>query len=310
LSDHQDDGWPSVSVVIATRDRVELLRRAVTAALEQCYPGSVEVLVVHDQSEPDPSIEQDRTGRRVRVLVNSRTPGLPGARNTGITAASGDLIAFCDDDDEWLAGKLKRQVDAMRQHRCGASTTGIVVVYSDREVVRLATKDVLTPLDFAHSRVMAAHPSTFLMERDLLLGPVGLVDESIPGAYGEDFDLILRVARATLLVSVQEPLVRVLWHRQSFFAQRWRAIADSTDYLLAKHPELRSDRHGLAEHLGRKAFALAALRQPGAAVRSAWQSLRLSRGRERRAYLAIAITAHIVNADRVMRLANSVGKGI
>jgi len=44
---------PTVSVVVPTRDRPELLRRAVTAILEQTYPGPVECLVVFDQSDPD-----------------------------------------------------------------------------------------------------------------------------------------------------------------------------------------------------------------------------------------------------------------
>ena len=45
---------------------------------------------------------------RVRVLANASVAGLPGARNTGIAAVDTDLVAFCDDDDQWLPGKLAR----------------------------------------------------------------------------------------------------------------------------------------------------------------------------------------------------------
>ena len=44
---------PLVSVVVPTRDRPELLRRAVGAILGQSYKGPIECLVVFDQSDPD-----------------------------------------------------------------------------------------------------------------------------------------------------------------------------------------------------------------------------------------------------------------
>ena len=70
---------------------------------------------MYDQSEPDLSLEVGRSAPRVRVITNTRTPGLAGARNTGILDATGDLVAFCDDDDEWLPGKLAAQVEALRR---------------------------------------------------------------------------------------------------------------------------------------------------------------------------------------------------
>ncbi|MGH3241239.1 MAG: glycosyltransferase, partial [Spirillospora sp.] len=89
------DDFPSVTVVVATRDRPELLRVALDSILAQDYPGDVDCLVVHDQSELDDSVAVDRPGRRITVICNTRVPGLAGARNTGILAASGELVAFC-----------------------------------------------------------------------------------------------------------------------------------------------------------------------------------------------------------------------
>ncbi len=85
---------PSVSVVVATRDRPELLREAIASILGQDYEGHIEILVVHDRCEPDTSLEMESGNRRVRVLRNTRTPGLPGARNSGAAEATGDLLAF------------------------------------------------------------------------------------------------------------------------------------------------------------------------------------------------------------------------
>lgn len=78
---------PSVSVVIATRDRPALLKRAVETILDQRCPGDIEVLAVFDQAElePEPDLEREGTGpdgghRRVPVMHNARRPGLAGAR--------------------------------------------------------------------------------------------------------------------------------------------------------------------------------------------------------------------------------------
>ena len=73
--------WPRTTVVVPTRSRPELLRSTLTAIAAQDYPGRVDVLVVFDQSEPDTSLEatEQRDGpRTVRVLTNTRTPGLAG----------------------------------------------------------------------------------------------------------------------------------------------------------------------------------------------------------------------------------------
>ena len=108
--------WPAVSVVVPTRNRPELLPTTLAAIRGQDYPGSVDTLVVFDQSEPDRALEEQGERRGVRVLTNVRTPGLAGARNSGILAADAELVAFCDDDDVWHPGKLRAQVAALRAH--------------------------------------------------------------------------------------------------------------------------------------------------------------------------------------------------
>src|SRR3954469_8129488 len=108
--------WPSVGVVIPTRNRPELVRKAIASVRDQRYPGELKVLVVYDQTEPDYLLacSPEQPGEvPVLVLTNWRTPGLAGARNTGILALDTELVAFCDDDDQWLPDKLRRQVAAL-----------------------------------------------------------------------------------------------------------------------------------------------------------------------------------------------------
>lgn len=299
--------WPDVDVVIATRSRPELLAVALGAVHAQDYPGVVRTHVVFDQCPVDTSVASDIAARPVSVLANHRSPGLAGARNSGVLAGSAPLVAFCDDDDAWLPGKLTAQVREMRRTGAPTSVTGILVAYGDRETPRVATRDELTLDNLVRHRVMAAHPSSVLVTRAALTGPIGLVDEEIPGSHGEDYDWIIRAARHGAFAVVEQPLVRVRWG-QSMFSQRWATIVAATDYWLAKHPEFHRDRHALGRLRGQRAFALAAMRSPDAP--SAIVTALRTRPAERRVWLASLVALRVVSAQRLMDLAHRRGRGI
>jgi hypothetical protein len=106
-----------VSVVIPTHDRAVLVGRAVTSALEQTL-HDLEVIVIDDGSTdetPDRLRELASADGRVRLL-RTEGVGAPAARNAGIEAATADLVAFLDDDDEWFPQKLEMQVAFMDAH--------------------------------------------------------------------------------------------------------------------------------------------------------------------------------------------------
>jgi glycosyltransferase involved in cell wall biosynthesis len=296
-----------VSAVVATRDRPALLERAVRSILGQSYAGHIECVVVFDQSAPAALPVDVPAGRQLRLVANTRTPGLAGARNTGITSSDGALIAFCDDDDEWDADKLRMQAARLESSPAGFVACGVRIHHSGQVMARLPPHSVALS-QLVRERVTALHPSTFVVRRGAL-DDIGLVDEQIPGSYGEDYDWLLRAARLGPIVSVERPLVDVYWHEQSFFAERWQAIADALSYLLRKHPELHTDPHGLARIQGQIAFAQAALACRSQACRTSWHALR-NNPLERRAYLALAVASGIVSAKSIVRHANRRGRGI
>jgi glycosyltransferase involved in cell wall biosynthesis len=303
-------GLPSVSVVVPTRDRPELLRRAVAAVLGQIYPGPVQCVVVFDQSDPDLPWGGLGPQRRLELIRNRRAAGLAGARNSGILHADGELLAFCDDDDEWLPGKLARQVERLQARPDAAVvTSGILVRYRDRTIARTSPTPEVTHRQLLRSRMFELHPSTVVVRRSLLLDSIGLVDEAIPGSYAEDYEWLLRAVKVAPVLAVQEPLVTVHWHQSSFFADRWRMIISALTYLVDKHGELQQEPSGLARIYGQIAFAHAALGERRPARRWARRTLSLDR-RERRAYLALAVSLGLVPAGTVVRLAHAAGKGI
>jgi glycosyltransferase involved in cell wall biosynthesis len=302
--------WPAVTAVIATRDRPVLLQRAVDGVISQDYPGSVECVVVFDQSFPrEITIEPETPDRQVRIVTNNRTPGLAGARNSGIRTASGELVAFCDDDDEWLPVKLRRQVEIRQRYPdASAVSTGIRIITEDGDYLRVPPERTAFR-DFLTSRVSAIHPSTLLFAKSDLIGPVGLVDENLPSSYGEDYELLLRASRAGPVVGVREPLVNVYWNRPSFFTGRWEGIAGGLTYVLDVVPEFAEVPRGRARIEGQIAFAHAAAGHRQLSMR--WAGRALSHDpRQLRAWAALAVSARLVNAERLVRVVQGRGKGL
>jgi glycosyltransferase involved in cell wall biosynthesis len=304
--------YPSVGVVVPTRNRPDLLRRALDAIAAQDYPGRVRAVVVYDGTEPDYLLA--RTGDRpILVLTNWRTPGLAGARNTGVLALDTELVAFCDDDDRWLPTKLSEQV-RMLDARPGAefATCAIDVSYGDRIIPRLAGVSLVNADDLVRSRMAMLHSSTFLVRRASLVDAhtgLGLVAEDAPGSQNEDWDLLLRAAKRQPVVHVDRPLVRVLWGRTSHYAYEYATKISSLRWMMARHPEIRGCAPGAARVYGQLACWTAATGNRREAWLLARQAMRHN-WREPRALIAMAAASGAVRVDRVVDALHRRGRGI
>jgi glycosyltransferase involved in cell wall biosynthesis len=99
-----------VSAVIPTRGRAGLVVRAVRTALNQTY-SNIEVIVVVDGPDVETTLALSNVhDQRLRVVKFPQTTGGASARNAGVANARGEWIAFLDDDDEWLPGKIESQM--------------------------------------------------------------------------------------------------------------------------------------------------------------------------------------------------------
>ncbi len=301
---------PSVSVVIPTHQRPELVRRAIRSALDQEYDGVMEVLVVFDRAEPDRSLERLDGPRPVRVMANSRKPGLAGGRNTGILAATGELVAFCDDDDMWLPGKLSTQVAALAANpEAEFVTTAMTVDYQGKRTTRLAGRDRVDHTALLRSRMAMLHSSSFLIRRSAILDHIGLVEEDLPRSMAEDRDLLLRASRRQPILHVDEPLIEVTWGGTSYFIEQWEVRNEAQLWLLEHHPDLAEDDTAAGLIYGKLAFGNAALSHRRASASWAVRALRAN-WREPRAYLALLVAAGLVRWTFVVRQLNRRGHGI
>lgn len=118
---------PLVSVVIPTYNQGNFLPTAIDSALAQDYQ-SLEVIVVDDGStDVTPSVIA-RYGSRI-LAIRQENQGAATALNRGILEAHGELICWLSSDDEFLPGKIRRQVETFRRDPgLGLSFTGYDVV--------------------------------------------------------------------------------------------------------------------------------------------------------------------------------------
>ena len=126
---------PLISVVIPTLDRQELAEGAIKNVLDQSY-DNLEVIVVEDGSTS--TVDEFISGlgdNRVIYASHETNRGLGATRNTGMSLAKGEYIAFLDDDDRWLENKIRLQVDIMK--KCGNNKTMVYCFNTQKQGQKL-----------------------------------------------------------------------------------------------------------------------------------------------------------------------------
>ncbi|SDH14109.1 glycosyltransferase family 2 protein [Alloyangia pacifica] len=119
---------PRASIIVTVGTTADRLQDSLRSLCAQSFPD-FEIIVVIDGSVDGCSEVAEGFGDlRIRVL-RQRARGIPGARNTGIAAARGSIIGFCDAGDLWAANKLAAHVE----HLQSSSTIGLS--YSGFEMV-------------------------------------------------------------------------------------------------------------------------------------------------------------------------------
>jgi glycosyltransferase involved in cell wall biosynthesis len=208
---------PLVSVVIATYNRANLLAASVESVLSQDYPN-VELIIVDDCSvdrTPEVIANFEAEHERVHGIRLSDNSGPSAARNRGIEAARGSLVAFLDDDDLWLPGKLTAQVSTLQDNPEAALCYAKALVGTADGV---PTSQAYSGSDLGHSgdnfenqlRHHAIKTPTVVV-RKAVLEDVGVFDETL--ATGEDTDLFLRITLEHPATYVPEPVTVVREHK-------------------------------------------------------------------------------------------------
>ena len=203
---------PVVSVIIPTFNRARVVTRAIDSVLGQTY-RPVEVMVVDDGSTDEtPEVLKAYGDAIVSVVQDNAGPS--AARNRGIRESRGDLIAFLDSDDMWLAPKLERQVDLLQ--RAGADVPCCLC----DTLMRMGegqeqSSFQIAQLILAEPQGLWTNPALVLATRFVLFCQAALIRRRFLLDCGgfderlrlmEDHDLALRLALRGPWAVIREPL--------------------------------------------------------------------------------------------------------
>lgn len=197
-----------ISVVVPTHNRRDLLQRAVESAQAQTY-ADIEIIVVSDGStdgtkEAVEVVAADDS--RIRFIELSPARGGNAARNAGIEAATGDYVAFLDDDDKWLPEKLEKQMKVMQADpTLGLVYTGVRILYVNEGV---AYNSKARDAGDMRQKILLENyigtTSTVLVKKDLLR-EAGMFDVELKAL--QDYDLWIRICQRCNIGVVSEELI-------------------------------------------------------------------------------------------------------
>jgi GT2 family glycosyltransferase len=189
---------PLVSVIIPAYNSAEFMGETLDSVFAQTYTP-VEVIVINDGSRDTPELEQvlQRYATKNLRYLNQENQGAGAARNAGLRAATGDLIAFLDADDTWEPEFLEKLMALLKR-------TESDLVFSDARLFGDPKLDGLTFMQVEPSNgpvtpenllsvAVCVLTSTVLARKKPILD-AGLFDVSI--RRGQDFDLWLKLAKA------------------------------------------------------------------------------------------------------------------
>ena len=202
---------PSVSIVIPTYNRANLIARSLRSVLDQSYED-FEMLVIDDGStDQTAAVVAGFRDQRIIYTRLARNSGAGGARNVGIKMSKGQFLAFQDSDDEWLPQKLAKHIEMFKK---GSSKLG--VVYSDKQrILKNGTTSYHESPAIVSGRLI--NPATrfyqvfrlgiqsIVMKRECL-DAAGYFNEALPAL--EDLELFIRLSSQCDFCHIREPLVK------------------------------------------------------------------------------------------------------
>lgn len=192
----------TISVVIPTHKRPELLRRSIQSVLDQIRLPD-EIIIVDDAACTETKELVEEYGLQwLTYIENSDGSGASSSRNLGAEIATGDYIAFLDDDDVWLPSKLEKQSKLIMHD-------GLDVCFS-----RLSVQYENSSISYSTSASNVSNPSLEILMENYIGGTISaVIRRSLFTSVGgfdlgfkarEEYDLWIRLIHAGASVGVVE----------------------------------------------------------------------------------------------------------
>ncbi len=229
---------PLVSVVLPTYNRGHCIERSARSVLAQSY-DNLELIIVDDGSTDNTAaVVQSIRDDRLRYIPLKKNAGVSNARNRGVEAARGELIAFQDSDDEWRVMKLAKQVAAIQINEAISLVVCGNLVINDyaSSYLGVDSEEDIVPFD---QMVLARCPgaSCWLLRKAVFLQEKGF---DISMNCFEDWELALRMSAHSSVVMVNEPLVMMTRSPGSLFRTEGTYAPNMTKLLNAHAARLQT----------------------------------------------------------------------
>jgi glycosyltransferase involved in cell wall biosynthesis len=202
---------PSVSVIIPVFNGARYLEAALASVLAQSYPPS-EIIAVDDGSDDDSGTLIERIAASAPTPIrylhqHQRGPG--AARNRGFVASTGEIIAFLDQDDLWVASKLQQQVRLFQAD----AALGIVLAHQIYFLDAGFARPAWVRPELLEKATLALTPSALAVRRDAFAQIGGFNEEML---LWSDTDWFFRAQDAGVpLAYAPEVLVQHRIHTQN-----------------------------------------------------------------------------------------------
>ena len=131
---------PKASIVVPAFNAARTPPETLRGLLAQTFTDFEIVMVDDGSTDRTVAVARSFADRRIRI-VQQPNRGLPGARNSGIDAARGDIIGFCDADDLWRPTKLAAHVAHLdADPQVGLSYSGSELIDMDSRPLKVAMR--------------------------------------------------------------------------------------------------------------------------------------------------------------------------
>lgn len=224
-----------ITIVIPTYNRAYIISRSLDSVQKQTF-ANWECIVVDDHSTDDTKEVVDQyiqKDKRFRYIVNSRTKGAQGARNTGILDAKGEWVVMLDSDDYIFPTYLEKVADVARH-------TDAKVICCYGQIIEEDTGQKMEMLDRFHSGNIyrdllnsRAYVTFQCTTTTTTLKKIGLLDEQCPSH--QELETHIRLSKENLYAVIPE----VLWHyyvgrADTISVNREKHVAGQI-YIMRKH---------------------------------------------------------------------------
>jgi glycosyltransferase involved in cell wall biosynthesis len=241
MSDGMQSSNELVSIYIPTRDRIDLLRRAVKSCVVQDYPH-LEIIISDDGSAAEHRqqlTELAALDPRIQIISSDTPQGACAARNKAIAAAKGYFITGLDDDDEFMPNRISCFIRSWQQTAGKAAflcANSEVIITGGLRLKQKKRPQAITLNQLLHANIIGNQ----LFTKTEYLRAIGGFDEQLSAR--QDYETWLRLAER-FGDGQRIPDVTYLVHQD----HRYERISNSSrriqgyDYVFSKHKHLMND---------------------------------------------------------------------